>query len=759
MLNKGDLLDNRYEIESKVGQGGMSYVYRARDTKLDRNVAIKVLKEEFASDESFVEKFRNEARSAARLGHPNIVTAYDTVDSGDLHYIVMELVEGITLKNYISRKQQLSNKETIGIAIQAAEGIAEAHRKGIIHRDIKPQNIIVSREGKVKVADFGIAKAVTGDSLTQSVLGSAHYISPEQARSGEADHRSDLYSLGITMYEMITGRVPYEGDNTVNIVMAHLQNAMVPPAVYNPEIYPALSDIIMKATRKDPEERYQSAEALIEDLKRASVEPESHFVKMYESVGSGALSKEEGAVKSDASETAKNSEAGDSRQQTGAGTASAGAEGTDPGSKQESGEDTEDELSLGKLLKKPPVLVVLLAVVILLGWLIGRVIGKTRSVPETTAAGAVSESTAEEEPSTETDLTLSIQGEARMPDLTGMEVYEAESQLLKLELNLDSSNTAYSDEIPEGRIIAQTPVRDEIVVPDTVVYVTVSLGPESNHVLSSLKNLTVEDAKASLAKVGVGVSNSPRMEFSEDVNDGYVIGYEELSLEEQEAEKESLGEEADGLSRIIRLIVSRGRVADSVIMPQLVGLSQTEAIALITSTELGLGAVYAHQTEETAPGIVVAQSVTPGEYVRKGTALNLQVSINAASGIPEGAQLPNTPVQTEGGSYSPGTGQQLSADYYYGSIDTVCMIGDSAAVGPGGSDQVIVAVRLVQRVSDSVEYTTIGEPIPVSPGTRIPVTYRNIRGAYGVDSGEIEVYNFDTNDVYGTYVITFAPLD
>ena len=249
MLNIGDMLDNRYQILSRIGQGGMSYVYRAADTTLGREVAVKVLKEEFAEDAEFVERFKNEARSAAKLSHPNIVAVYDIVDSGELHYIVMELVEGITLKNYIAKKGVLTNKETIGIALQAAEGIAEAHRNGIIHRDIKPQNIIISKDGKIKVADFGIAKSVSGDTLnSQSVIGSAHYIAPEQAKSKQTDLRSDLYSLGISMYEMITGRVPYDGDNTVNIVLAHIQNAMVPPSVYNHDIYPALNDICLLYT-------------------------------------------------------------------------------------------------------------------------------------------------------------------------------------------------------------------------------------------------------------------------------------------------------------------------------------------------------------------------------------------------------------------------------------------------------------------------------------------------------------------------------
>ena len=220
MLNPGTYLQGRYEILEKIGSGGMSVVYKAKCHTLNRLVAIKVLKEEFASDENFVSKFKMEAQAAARLSHPNIVNVYDVVDEENLHYIVMELIEGITLKSYIEKKELLDSKEAIGIAIQVAQGIAAAHEQHIIHRDIKPQNMIISKDGKVKVADFGIARAVSSQTVNSSAaVGSVHYISPEQARGGYCDERSDIYSFGITLYEMVTGRVPFEGDNTVAVII------------------------------------------------------------------------------------------------------------------------------------------------------------------------------------------------------------------------------------------------------------------------------------------------------------------------------------------------------------------------------------------------------------------------------------------------------------------------------------------------------------------------------------------------------------
>ena len=757
MLNIGDILDKRYEIQAKVGQGGMSHVYRARDLKMGRDVAIKVLKEEFSGNAEFVEKFNNEARSAARLTHSNIVAAYDTVDTDDMHYIVMELVEGITLKNYIARKTKLSNKETIGIAIQAAEGIAEAHRKGIIHRDIKPQNIIISKDGKVKVADFGIAKAASGDSMNQDVIGSAHYIAPEQAKTGEADARSDLYSLGITMYEMITGRLPYDGENTVDIVMAHLQNVMVPPAVYNHEIYPALSDIITRATRKDPAERYQSAEELIEDLKHAAMEPEGRFVKLYDTIGSGELGSETGQPKP-AADTAS----------TGQGSAEDEVSVT-PFADGEPGEGGEQGFSLLNILNNRFALAVLtlavVAVIALAGVIAGKtIVGRQQAAANVTAAAEESTEEAESESQTESeeeiDYTLSIQGEQLMPDLSGLTVDEARAKLAGLQVSMDSSNTAYSDEYEEGTVITQSPVAGEVLVQDANVFVTVSLGPESNHVLSTLKNLTIDDATASLNRVGIGVSAEPRLEFSEDVAEYYVIGYEEMPTGEAAGSTEGVTEEDDigRFSRYVRLIVSRGKSGDYIVMPQLVGMTQRSAEELIENSGLLVGGRTAVNTADYAPGTVLSQSAAADDFIRKGTPVNLQISVDPGSQIAEGTVLP--PAAQDANAQAGGSGDPavLSDEYYYGSIDDVCTIGD-ASTGPGEAQEVYVAVRLMQRVDDYVEYTMIDEPRPVSMGSRIPVTYHNIRGAYGVDTGEIQVYNVNTDAVYRTFTISFNPMD
>ena len=278
MLKPGMILCDRYEILDVVGAGGMSIVYKARDHRLNRNEAIKVLKPEFSNDKNFVTKFRIEAQASAGLTHPNIVNVYDVVDDEGIYCIVMELVEGITLKQYIEQNGRLNMETAINFSIQIASGLEAAHENHIIHRDIKPQNIIVSKNGNIKVTDFGIAKAASSNTLTSGAMGSVHYISPEQARGGYSDERSDIYSLGITMYEMVTGRVPFEGDNNVSVALMHIQNEMIPPRQYYPDIYSSFEKIILKATQKKPERRYLTASALIADLKRVQNNPNIDIV-------------------------------------------------------------------------------------------------------------------------------------------------------------------------------------------------------------------------------------------------------------------------------------------------------------------------------------------------------------------------------------------------------------------------------------------------------------------------------------------------
>ena len=280
MLKTGTIIAERYEILGKIGTGGMADVYKAKDHKLNRFVAVKVLKPEFREDTTFIRKFKSEAQAAAVLTHPNIVNVFDVGDDNGVYYIVMELIEGITLKEYISKKGKLSVKEATSIAIQGSMGLEAAHSHGIVHRDVKPQNIIISMDGKVKVTDFGIARAASSNTISSNVMGSVHYSSPEQVRGGYSDEKSDIYSLGITMYEMVTGKVPFDGDTTVAIAIKHLQEEIVPPSVYTPELPHSLEQIILKCTQKSVDRRYQNMEDVIADLKHSLIDPQGDFVTL-----------------------------------------------------------------------------------------------------------------------------------------------------------------------------------------------------------------------------------------------------------------------------------------------------------------------------------------------------------------------------------------------------------------------------------------------------------------------------------------------
>ena len=790
MLKTGDLLDNRYEIEEKIGQGGMSYVYRAKDTKLGRTVAIKVLKEEFAGDEEFIRKFRNEAMSAAKLSHPNIVAAYDAVDEGDLHCIIMELVEGITLKNYIARKGQLSNRETLGIALQAAEGIAEAHKKGIIHRDIKPQNMIISKDGKVKVADFGIAKAVSGETMSAAVIGSAHYISPEQARSGIADMRSDLYSLGITMYEMITGRVPYQGENTVNVVMAHIAETMVPPSVYRPDIYPALCDIILKLTKKNPEERYQSAQELIADLKRCAREPEGHFVHLYESVPSSQVNAEAAGQAGDiASSEGRQAEQGTREEQgsesgSARGAASADRAGKDVGktehqqdrkgdtaaeakdgeaddydeSEDEQEDDYEEEAEHGirqmKRLTRYGGLIAAGVIVLVLVLIAAGFSGLFRGFSAGTSNSETQLSVAESEESSEAaiDFTIPIQGVELMPNLVGMTEDAARAKLQGLQVSMDSAKTDYSDVYTEGRIMEQSPKEGEAVTPGTTVVVTVSLGTKINDTLKKLRGMTKEAATQALSDAGVHVGSAVEHSFSEEVQKGLVIGY----VLEESAEGQTDDEVRAGST--VNLILSDGPETDSVRMPLLIGMTEAAAGSLLQSMGLSVGTVSSEASDSVDAGLILWQSVDANQEVARGTAVDLHVSTGS----------PNVGATTAGGlSVGPGgaanavsetekAAQKDGDNSYYGRIDTTCVVG--TANGPAdAAKQILVSIRLVQRSANSTEYTTLEAAKPVSAGSRIPVSFSSIRGLPGVSTGTVQVVDAETGDVYGSYVVNFSP--
>ncbi len=477
MIKIGMLIGDRYEILEKIGNGGMSDVYKAKCHKLNRYVAVKVLKQEFSENENFVSKFKVEAQAAAGLMHPNIVNVYDVGNENGINYIVMELVEGITLKKYIEKKGRLSVKEAISIAIQVSMGIEAAHNNHIIHRDIKPQNIIISKDGKVKVTDFGIAKAATSNTITSNVMGSVHYTSPEQARGGFSDEKSDIYSLGITLFEMLTGRVPFNGDTTVAIAIKHIQEPMPSPRDFAEDIPVSVEQIVFKCTQKSPDRRYQSMAELIEDLKRSLMTPDENFVKVVdpdENASTRIVSEQE--VREIKQQVQKRKVvSGDSirlRKEV--------EEEYSKKKKTASNVKEEEEEYDPRMEKITTILAVIAAVIIgvIVIFLVGKAVGvfPSGNVEYPKEEQEVQE--AEEDGKTDANGGfLSTEAVVGVPSATGLSYAEA-SALLKENGYEVAKEEVFSSEVSAGNVISQSPDAGSDVEKGTVVTLRVSLGEE-----------------------------------------------------------------------------------------------------------------------------------------------------------------------------------------------------------------------------------------------------------------------------------------
>ena len=478
MIKIGMLIGDRYEILEKIGNGGMSDVYKAKCHKLNRFVAVKVLKQEFGENENFVSKFKVEAQAAAGLMHPNIVNVYDVGNENGINYIVMELVEGITLKKYIEKKARLSVKEAISIAIQVSMGIEAAHNNHIIHRDIKPQNIIISKDGKVKVTDFGIAKAATSNTITSNVMGSVHYTSPEQARGGFSDEKSDIYSLGITLFEMLTGRVPFNGDTTVAIAIKHIQEPMPSTRDYVAEIPISVEQIVAKCTQKSPDRRYQSIPELVEDLKRSLMTPDEEFVKIVDPDETGAtkvVSQQE--VKEIKQQVQKKTTVTtDSIRLR--------KEVEEERTKKKKSVDTpkkeEKEEYNPKMEKITTILAVIAAVII--GVIVIYLVGKFAGVFPTDDSGKItveqgSEESGDDKQNDSQEGFLSTDQVIGIPKVTGW-VYAEASAALKDNGYQVVKEEVFSADVPAGNVISQFPEAGTDAEKGSTVTLRVSLGAE-----------------------------------------------------------------------------------------------------------------------------------------------------------------------------------------------------------------------------------------------------------------------------------------
>ena len=630
MLKEGMILAERYEIISKVGTGGMADVYKARDHKLNRLVAVKVLKPEFRDDKTFIAKFQKEAQAAAGLAHPNIVNVYDVGDDEGVNFIVMELVEGITLKDYIKKKGKLSVKEATSIAIQVSLGLEAAHNRNIVHRDVKPQNIIISTDGKVKLSDFGIARAVTSNTITSNVMVSVHYSSPEQVRGGYSDKKSDIYSLGITMYEMVTGRVPFDGDTSVAIAIKHLQEEMVPPSKYTPDLPFSLEQIILKCTQKSVDRRYNNLSEVIEDLKRSLVDPQGDFVRLAplsDHAQTVRMSQEEmNAIKegSTSQNTGYTSSAGQQEQQV--------LYDDDLEEEEAYDEDEDEEDGISSKLEKAMTIggfIIGAIIICILVYFIGTAAGVFRFGSNRDETQQVEE----QEPTEEAQEPTEDEEQVTVPNLLGKTVEEAEEELKDTGLGLVKAGEKASDEYPAGQIMEQSVAAGEQVGKHTTIEYTLSTGSAA---LTVPNVINQPQATAEAQILDMGLQTTIENNYSADVPAGNVI-----SVSPEVGTAVNAGD-------TITLVVSLGASDEEVTVPSVGGIPEEDAKA--TLENLGLTVtVETGSSDRVGEGEVYDQSIASGTTVNAGASITIYVN-RPGDASDETARL--DPDGSDSGSYS-----------------------------------------------------------------------------------------------------------
>ena len=749
MLKTGMIIAERYEIVGKIGTGGMADVYKAMDHKLNRFVAVKVLKPEFREDTTFIKKFRSEAQAAAGLTHPNIVNVFDVGDDGGVYYIVMELIEGITLKEYISKKGKLSIKEATSIAIQVSMGLEAAHSHGIVHRDVKPQNIIISTDGKVKVTDFGIARAASSNTISSNVMGSVHYSSPEQVRGGYSDEKSDIYSLGITLYEMVTGRVPFDGDTTVAIAIKHLQEEMVPPSVYTPDLPYSLEQIILKCTQKSVDRRYSRMEDVIADLKHSLIDPQGDFVRLT-TVDNDAktvvISEEElGEIKHTPKQitkpeiTALEEEKYDDNDYDDA------EEEYRPRSEHRSGKKKKHHgsgrgLTIAALIGGAVLLIVLVVV-----------LGRAAGLFGTGSSGAADSSKAEAKQESAAD------GLATVPDLVGKTEEEAKTLANDAHLGVQMAGEEASDQ-EKGRISRQETAAGTQVEANTTVKYWVSTGT-AQVTIPDLDGRTGIDAQQTLEDLGLQVNVQKEYSDTDDngyalVDPGYVYNVEPAAGTSVQA----------GSS--VTLTVSRGvDYGDNAEVPSVVGMTKDDAL-----TTLGkfIDIQITEQQSTEAAGTVIAQD--PEAYAAADPDQPISITISSGDQAPSTdstASTDNTAYtdSTASTDNTASTDSTASTDNTASTDSTVSTTTSTADVNantgwkctqtldtPSGYNGGAIRLELIQDVNGEPKASTIID------GQNISFPYQlDISGAEGVTSGTIYLYEEVDGDYQqlGTYTVTF----
>ena len=717
MFETGMIIQNRYEIIEEVGSGGMSVVYKAKCHVLNRFVAIKVLKPEFSDDTTFVNKFRIEAQSAAALSHPNIVNVFDVGEENGFYYIVMELVEGITLKEYIQQNGRLPYPTALDFIMQITSGIQVAHEHHTIHRDIKPQNIIVSKSGTLKVTDFGIAKAATSNTIASSAMGSVHYISPEQARGGYSDERSDIYSLGITLYEMLTGRVPFEGENNVTVALMHIQSEMIPMREYYPDIPVGLEKIVQKATQKKPERRYLTTNALMADLRQISLNPNAdvgNISAMHASaaptiqISNDELSAIQNASRNepeimvfpvDSGKQSNNYEQfyqpeesiGDSLINEEFGKEDDGDDDDKDNAVQDLDPKIEKIITIGAIAATVLIAVIIIVVIANMSGMVGKKNKNRDSV--TTEIASTTEA-------------------KKMIGVVGLKEEEALSKLEteKIEYTIERK---YSDKFDKGIVMSQSVKEGNALDEDTTVKIVISKGKEKVKVPSVVGN-SRETARETLEDEDFVVEDSQE-EYSDTVPSGCVI--------RQTPEGGSSAEKGS----TVTLVISKGEEIKVSVVPYLTDKNITEAESSLNEVNLLLGNVSQEYSDHIEEGKVISQSIASGTEVKEKTTVDITIS--------KGKE-PEPTTQSEPSTYSATfSGAINNSGYYFEEGETV-------------------QVNMVLRV-DGATYTVVsGTYTEVS----FPIQLDGISGLSGLTSKNAtlvySVKNENGEDITGSFSST-----
>ncbi|MDD3218664.1 MAG: Stk1 family PASTA domain-containing Ser/Thr kinase [Lachnospiraceae bacterium] len=718
MLKAGTIIGERYEIVGRIGSGGMADVYKAKDHKLNRFVAVKVLKQEFREDANFIRKFRTEAQAAAGLAHPNIVNVYDVGEDHGVHFIVMELVEGITLKEYINKKGRMSVREATSIAIQVSMGLEAAHAHNIVHRDVKPQNIIISTDGKVKVTDFGIARAASSNTISSNVMGSVHYSSPEQVRGGYSDAKSDIYSLGITMYEMVTGRIPFDGDTTVAIAIKHLQDEMEPPSTYAPNLPHSLEQIIYKCTQKSVDRRYNNMTEVIADLKRSLIEPEGDFVKLLplnnhaqtvmltkedlEAIQQGAA---EGRAQKNYQTIDEDAYLRNQRKET----PKTQYEDEDEDDDYEDDDyDDDDEGGISSKLEKALTIggfVIGAIIICVIIFFIGQAAGIFHF-------GSGSRNNAQQEET--------VDNQVEVPNLLGMTQDQATAAANEKGLGISYIGEEASSEYPKGQIIRQSEEAGTKVDPNTTIEITISSGPAAALTVPAVTNMPQADAEAAIT--ALGLVSSVTTASSEDVTAGNVISVDPAEGTEVEA------------GATIALVVSTGpepeeetpttNTDEMITVPDVRGMEETEAKEFLNGRGFVVKATSG-TSDRVNEGDVISQSLEPDSEVASGSVITL--TINGTPTITDDAGSGST----SGGSSSTGSSTTATATNW------VC---NSKLEAPGNYAGGPVKLELVQTVNGEEVTTTIVDGETLS----FPYVLKT-SGAEGVATGTVNMYELVNN--------------